>query len=147
MDNSFKETEYQLYNYKDIDTLNKIADIKINMLKDDVSLKGISYEEKSAPTNSFHSDVECEVIRREEHNSEKIDRLRREKENRIKMKELIEQSLNVLDPTDKKLVELRYFSKPKKSWQSVAIDLNMSIENCIKLRKNIISLLSKFINI
>lgn len=147
MDNLFKETEYQLYNYKNIDALNRITDIKIKKLENDVSTKCISFEEKSAPTNKFSSEVENEVIRRDEDNSEKIHNLKLEKENRIMLKQLIGEALTILDPTEKSLVELRYFSKPKKGWQNVAMDMSMSVENCIIMRKNIISLLSKLINI
>lgn len=147
MDNSFKETEYQLYNFKDLDTFINIADIKIKILEDDISSKSISYEEKSTPTNAFHSDVETEVIRRELHNSQKIEKLKLEKQSRLRTKELIETSLNVLDPTEKRLVEHRYFSKPKKSWKSISLEMNMSEESCLKLRRVVISKLSKLINI
>ena len=148
MDNSFKETEYKLYNYKDIVASNKVIDIKIKILENDISCKGITYEEKSAPTNAFHSDTESEVIRREKANVyDKINRLKEEKERNIITKELIDAALEVLEPSEKKLVQLRYFSKPKNSWNSVAIDMNLSVERCVILRRGIIAKLSKLINI
>ena len=65
-DNMFKKTEYALYNYKDLDIKIKSIDIDIDMLENDITLKAISYEEKTGPTNAFSSSVENEVIRREE---------------------------------------------------------------------------------
>lgn len=148
MDNSFKETEYKLYNYKDIVASNKVIDIKIKILENDISCKGITYDEKSASTNAFHSDTESEVLRREKVNVyDKINRLKEEKERNIITKELIDAALEVLEPAEKKLVQLRYFSKPKNSWNSVAIDMNLSVERCVILRRGIIAKLSKLINI
>ena len=148
MDNSFKETEYKLYNYKDIVASNKVIDIKIKILENDISCTGITYDEKSAPTNAFHSDTESEVIRREKANVyDKINRLKEEKERNLITKELIDAALEVLEPSEKKLVQLRYFSKPKNSWNSVAIDMNLSVERCVILRRGIIAKLSKLINI
>ncbi|MDB2104010.1 DUF722 domain-containing protein [Clostridium paraputrificum] len=148
MDNSFKETEYKLYNYKDIVASNKVIDIKIKILENDISCKGITYDEKSAPTNAFHSDTESEVLRREKANVyDKINRLKEEKERNIITKELIDAALEVLEPSERKLVQLRYFSKPKNSWNSVAMDMNLSVERCVIIRRGIISKLSKLINI
>ena len=64
-----------------IDKLNKLTDIKIKQLLNDVSVKSINYDEKSSPTNEFYSSVEEEVIKRDEHIKSKIDQLRKEKEN------------------------------------------------------------------
>ena len=148
MDNSFKETEYKLYNYKDIVASNKVIDIKIKILENDISCKGITYDEKSAPTNAFHSDTESEVLRREKANVyDKINRLKEEKERNIITKELIDAALEVLEPSERKLVQLRYFSKPKNSWNSIAMDMNLSVERCVIIRRGIISKLSKLINI
>lgn len=145
-ENNFKKTEYCLYRYKDIDTLNEIADIKIKNLKDDISVKGISYEEKSSPTNKFNSDVENEVIRREEHSQSKIDKLEKEKKNRLNEKELIDKVLELLSPEERKLIELRYFNKRKISWTNIAMQLNISVDPCIKLRRNIIKRISEWFN-
>ena len=39
MIDEFKKTESMLYRYKDIEILNKIADVKIKQLKNDISLQ------------------------------------------------------------------------------------------------------------
>lgn len=145
MEDRFKKTEYHLYKYKDIDKLNQLADIKIKQLLNDVSIKAISYEEKSSPTNAFHSSVESEVIKRDEHIRDKIEQLKKDKERRIIEKELITTTLDLLEDDERKLVELRYFSKPTRSWTSIAQDLNQSVDNCIKVRKKVIGKLSDYI--
>lgn len=144
-ENNFKRTEYHLYNYKDIDKLNKIADIKIKQLTNDISIKAISYDEKSAPTNAFNSSVENEVVIREEHIQGKINQLKKEKDNRTIEKELINAALELLEDDERKLVELRYFSKPTRSWTSIAQDLNQSVDNCIKIRRRVIEEISTHI--
>lgn len=144
-ENKFKRAEYHLYKYKDIDTLNELADIKIKKLKNDVSLRGISYDEKSGPTNKFNSDVENEVIRREEHIQSKITQLQIEKEDRISEKELIDKIMQLLEYEERKLVELRYFSKPTRSWTSIAQELNQSVDNCIKVRRKVIDKISELL--
>ncbi|MBY6932295.1 hypothetical protein [Clostridium botulinum] len=145
MEDRFKKTEYHLYKYKDIDKLNQLVDIKIKQLLNDVSIKAISYEEKSSPTNAFHSSVESEVIKRDEHIRDKIEQLKKDKERRIIEKELITTTLDLLEDDERKLVELRYFSKPTRSWTSIAQDLNQSVDNCIKVRKKVIGKLSDYI--
>ncbi|AIY79876.1 hypothetical protein U728_1097 [Clostridium botulinum 202F] len=145
MEDRFKKTEYHLYKFKDIDKLNQLADIKIKQLLNDVSIKAISYEEKSSPTNAFHSSVESEVIKRDEHIRDKIEQLKKDKERGIIEKELITTTLDLLEDDERKLVELRYFSKPTRSWTSIAQDLNQSVDNCIKVRKKVIGKLSDYI--
>ena len=147
MNNSFKEIEYYLYNYKNLDSLNSNAESRIKMLQDDITIRVIGYDEKTGPTNKFNSDVENEVIRREEQIEDKIKKLRCEINNRNNMKNIIKNYLDALDPEDKKLIEFRYFSKPKKSWVQVSSQLNISIDWCTKNRRRIISNLSKLINI
>jgi DNA-directed RNA polymerase specialized sigma subunit len=145
MEDRFKKTEYHLYSYKDIDKLNQLADIKIKQLLNDVSVKAISYEEKSSPTNAFSSCVENEVIKRDEHISSKVEQLKKDKESRTIEKELINTTLDLLEDDERKLVELRYFSKPTRSWTSISQDLNQSVDNCIKVRRKVIDKISTFI--
>ena len=146
MEDKFKKTEYHLYNFKDIDKLNQVADIKIKKLLNDVSVGGGDmFREKSSPTNKFNSIVENAAIDREKNVQPEIDRLKREKESRIIEKELISTALDLLEEEEKHLVELRYFSKPTKSWDSIAMELNQSKDNCIKIRRRVIERLSEYI--
>ena len=123
-----------------------MADIKIKKLLNDVSVGGGDmFAEKSSPTNKFNSSVENEVIKRSETIQIEIDKLKRDKENRILEKELISTSLTLLEDEEKHLVELRYFSKPTRSWTSIAAELNQSVDNCIKVRRKVIEKLSNYI--
>ena len=146
MEDKFKKTEYHLYQYKDIDKLNQINDIRIKKLRNEISLGGGDmFGEKSSPTNKFNSAVENDVIYREKNIQPEIDKLMREKENRIIEKELIDNALDLLEEEEKKLVELRYFSKPTRSWDSIALELNQSKDNCIKIRRKVIEKLADYI--
>ena len=146
MEDKLKKTEYHLYQYKDIDKLNQINDIRIKKLRNEISLGGGDmFGEKSSPTNKFNSAVENDVIYREKNIQPEIDKLMREKENRIIEKELIDNALDLLEEEEKKLVELRYFSKPTRSWDSIALELNQSKDNCIKIRRKVIERLADYI--
>ena len=146
MEDKFKKTEYHLYQYKDIDKLNQINDIRIKKLRNEISLGGGDmFGEKSSPANKFNSAVENDVIYREKNIQPEIDKLMREKENRIIEKELIDNALDLLEEEEKKLVELRYFSKPTRSWDSIALELNQSKDNCIKIRRKVIERLADYI--
>ena len=146
MEDKFKKTEYHLYQYKDIDKLNQINDIRIKKLRNEISLGGGDmFGEKSSPTNKFNSAIENDVIYREKNIQPEIDKLMREKENRIIEKELIDNALDLLEEEEKKLVELRYFSKPTRSWDSIALELNQSKDNCIKIRRKVIERLADYI--
>ena len=146
MEDKFKKTEYHIYQYKDIDKLNQINDIRIKKLRNEISLGGGDmFGEKSSQTTKFNSAVENDVVYREKNIQPEIDKLMREKENRIIEKELIDNALDLLEEEEKKLVELRYFSKPTRSWDSIALELNQSKDNCIKIRRKVIERLADYI--
>lgn len=94
MDHLFKKTERALYEYKNIDLRIKSIDIYIERLSNDVAVAGVSYEEKTGPTNAFNSSVENEVIRRDEHISEELKRLKQSKQDLIILQQLINNGLN-----------------------------------------------------
>lgn len=141
----FGKTEYALYNYPELDIKLKSIDIDIEMLKNDITLKAISYEEKTGPTNAFNSSVENEVIRREEIVEDQIQKLKKDKLLYSARKMKIENSLSLLTPEDLKLVKLRYFTKPKNSWVAIGLDLNMDRVTCMQRRNKIINKLSEYI--
>lgn len=144
-DNMFKKTEYALYNYKDLDIKNKSIDIDIEMLENDITLKAISYEEKTGPTNAFSSSVENEVIRREEKIQEQINKLKRDKLLYKSRKLKIENALELLTKEERKLVELRYFSRPKKTWVEISRVMNIAHTHCCTMRVKIINNLNEYI--
>jgi hypothetical protein len=146
MEDKFKKTEATLYNYKSLDTKIKNIEIDINNLENDITIKAISYDEKSSPTNAFNSSVENEVIRREEHVKKQIDILRAKLKYNSDLKTKIDGALSGLSDIELKLVELRYFNnRNKKSWISIGQDLGFATDHCKKLRNNIINYLSDLI--
>ena len=150
MEDKFKKTEAILYRYKNIDKLNKVADIKIKQLLNDVSLGGGDmFGEKSSPTNKFNSAVENDVISRENKEIDaQVNKLRKEKEGRIIEKELIDNALDLLEKEERRLVEIRYFTPGKvpPSWDNIALTLSIGRDTCIRMRRDIIYRLSEWIN-
>lgn len=141
----FKKTEYALYNYKHIDVKIKSIEIDIESLKNDITLKAIKYEEKTASTNAYNSSVENEVIRREETVMKEIVKLEKDKYLYQQRKEKIKLALECLAEEDRKLIELRYFSNPQKTWLEISFDMNIDKDKCCKMRKKLINILSYYI--
>ena len=144
-DNNFKKTEYTLYNYKSLDTKIKNIDIDIDNLENDITVNAISYEERSSPTNAFSSTVENEVVRREEKTADKIQALKSKRKYNLNLKTKIDGALEQLTSDEFKLVQLRYFSKDKKTWVEIGLNLGFDKDYCTKLRNKIIDKLSDLI--
>lgn len=145
MNNLFKKIEYKLYNLKILDTKIENIDIDINRILNDVRVAGVSYEQKSSPTNAFNSSVENEVIKREERETEGIiAHLRAKKDYLVAEKRIIENALKHLSDIELKLVELRYFSRNKMTWLQISLKMGYDESYCKKLRNKIIT---KLINI
>lgn len=147
MDESiFKRTEHALYNYKSLEIKIKNIEIDIENFKNDYNgVTGISYEERSAPTNKFNSSVENEVIRREGKTANLIEYLEGIKAYNLNVKRKIDNALSSLNEESYKLVELRYFTKPRKTWIEIGRKLNMDKDYCCKKRCEIINELASLI--
>jgi DNA-directed RNA polymerase specialized sigma subunit len=93
---NYKKTEAILYNYKKIKIEIKNLTLDLEVLENDYEgVRAISYDERSTPTNKFNSDVENEIIKRDE---EKI-KLR----NKIRLKEIeIEKVDNIIEELDER---------------------------------------------
>lgn len=146
-ENNFKKTEKTLYDYINIDIKIENIELQINRLLNDVSCAGVSYEFKGGPTNSFNSNVENEVIKRDEHLMDYIEVLRKTKENAILLKKSIVNALSTLDEEEYKLIELRYFDrrKIKKKWIEIGLILGIDKDNCCKMKNDIIHRLADLI--
>lgn len=140
-----KEIEKTLYNYKNLGLEIESIDIHINSIINDVNIAGISYEERSAPTNAIHSSVEKQVIWRDEHHAEILEKLRSKKQSLINLDRVIKVSLNILEPEELRLVELRYFSKPKKSWVEIGMTLAIDRSTCCRFNRKILNKLDQFL--
>ena len=107
----------------------------------------MQYDKDSiSQTNAFHSSVEDEVIRREEHIKNKIDYLKADIVKRNLEKELIEAAIDILKDDERRLIELRYFSNPTNQWNAIALSLNVTYDACMKNRYKIINKISDHIN-
>lgn len=140
MNNSFKKMEYLLYNFKTLDT--KIANIELDIqrLINDVTLGGGDmFGEKSSPTNKISSSVESEVLKREENDIDgKLKRLRNKKQNFIFDKQKIHNAISCLSSIEYSLVEIRYFSNDRITWEEVSERLGYSAKHCKTVRDKII---------
>ena len=139
----FKQTEKMLYDYKYIDSKINILQFKLEKLRDDITVSGLDYsKDKISSTNSFNSVVENETIARDSGEIKIIDQ---EIRNLQYQKKLIDMSLPLLEEEEQQLVKLRYFSKDKKTWVNIAAEMNMTSDNCIKIRRRIIDKLQSYL--
>ena len=131
----FKQAEKILYDYKYLDPKIKTIELKIKQIENNSTLSSIDYsKEKLSKTNSFSSEVEDEVIRREE----KITKLEKEKNDLIYRKNIIDTFIDTLTEDYKQLVRYRYFNNPKLSWKEISLNMNVSVDTCIRFRRDII---------
>lgn len=142
---NFKRMEYTLYNYRNLEIKIKNIEIDINNLENDITIKAISYEERTGATNAFNSTVENEVIRRDEHVQEKISILKAKLKYNKDLKVKIDGALEGLTDTEKSLIELRYFSREKKKWAEIGMKLGFDMDYCVKLKNRVINKLSELI--
>lgn len=139
LENKFKKMEKTLYDYRKLDTAINNIDIDIEHMKNDITLKAVTYEDKGSPTNAFSSSVENEVIRRSIYMEREIARLKILKADKMALRTKIYNALKDLKESEYKLVELRYLSKYKKSWIEIGMELNFNKDYCQQLRNNIIN--------
>lgn len=131
----FKQAEKILYDYKYLEPKIKTIELKIKQIENNSTLSSIDYsKEKLSKTNSFSSEVEDEVIRREE----KITKLEKEKNDLIYRKNIIDTFIDTLIEDYKQLVRYRYFNNPKLSWKEISLNMNVSVDTCIRFRRDII---------
>lgn len=139
-----KEIEQNLYNYRNLDLKIENIDLHITRLLNDVSYAGVSFEQRSSPTNAFNSSVENEAIKREEHQTEMINNLKQMKSNLTTLKQSITNSLNILNEEESKLVNLRYFQRNKKTWIEIGMTLGFDKNYCCRINKKILNKLVQF---
>lgn len=140
-ENLFKKTEKTLYDYKNLDLRIENIDLEIEILKNDVTYAGVSYEEKAAPTNKFSSSVENEVIKRDEYLEENIKYLKMQKLKMIALKQKITNALAMLNEEEYRLVELRYFDtkKKRKTWVEIGMILGIDSVVCCRMKNKVVN--------
>lgn len=145
-EDKFSKTEDILCNYRNLEIKIKNIEIDIENLKNDYNgIAKTGYGEKSSPTYKFNSIVENEVIDREEKIDELIKHLEEAKSYNLNLKRKVDNALSTLTEEAHRLVELRYFSKPKKTWIAIGKEMNMDKDYCCKKRCEIINYLSDLI--
>jgi len=136
--NLYKKVEYLLYNYKTMKAEIKNIDLEIEQLEY-IGCAGISYEEKSAPTNQFSSSVENEVISREK----RIAVLNQsKKETSIKISK-IDNALEVLDTRQHNIITMTYFDKL--SYREISTRIDLTEDYIGDLKRDIIGKISGLI--
>ncbi|MBE6089851.1 MAG: sigma-70 family RNA polymerase sigma factor [Clostridium beijerinckii] len=133
-ENLYKKVEGMLYHY----TSNKIRienrKIDLEELENDYRGIGcIGYEEHTSPTNKFNSNVENEIVKRDE----KIIRLR----NEIKIMKnqilRIDNAMGELKDYERSLIELKYFKKV--NHEKIADELGFEVESIAVMKSRIIN--------
>lgn len=120
--NLHKKVEGILYNYKNIKVEIESIEIEIQDIKAEYAgVSGISYEEKTGATNKFNSSVENEIINKEH----LISKLTLELNKKKALIRKIDNALNALNYTQRKIIELKCFDK----LQYKQIANNLSIDN------------------
>ncbi|MDF2881526.1 MAG: hypothetical protein K0R54_2083 [Clostridiaceae bacterium] len=141
----FQKMERTLYDYRKLDTAINNIDIDIEHMKNDITLKAVSYEDKGSPTNAFHSNVEDEVIHRSIYMEQEIARLKSLKADKMALRTKIYNALKDLKENEYKLVEMRYLDKEKRTWLDIGLELGFDKNYCQKLRNDIINQLIEII--
>ena len=132
----FKKIENILSNYNTIKATikNQLLEIEI-ISKTYEGISSISYEEKTGPTYKITSLVENEVLKKEK----KIRELKFEIATNQKLITMIDNALDLLGSSERKLIELKYFNCNKLSWEQIGYALGFSGDYCrTKLRNKVI---------
>ncbi|NJI82162.1 DUF722 domain-containing protein [Clostridioides difficile] len=134
-DTLFSSTEGKLYSYKKAKAEIEKIGIDIEIIKNDYrGCSGIEVKEKSSRTYNTKSVVEIEVEEKER----KL--LLKEKEKRHKelLVEKIDNAMKILSEEEKKIVQYKYFSSNKISWEYVGRMIGFSTSKCKQMRIEII---------
>ncbi len=135
-----KEFESYLNNYNVIK--GQIGDLKLQLeeLKDDyIGINSKFISEGLSKTNKISSNVESEVIEREE----KINLLEHEVKKKQLLLNRLDNAINNLDSRDRLFVELKYMKKEKN--YTIAETLDRSVEYITEKRKMVINNIIKII--
>lgn len=121
----------------------EIKDIELDLEElhesEDIGPSGISYEEKSGPTNKFSSQTENEAIRIAD-KSARLESLKRTKEREI---ERIDNALSILDEKERQVIELKHINGYR--WDTVTYKLDRSYSYCKQLENEALIKIEPFL--
>ncbi|GAA0717183.1 hypothetical protein GCM10008905_02550 [Clostridium malenominatum] len=125
-----KETDELLNNYNSMAAEIKNLEIEIEELKlEYIGYKSISYGEKTSKTFKISNTVEEEYIRKET----LIDKLRKEKEYKERLKNKIDNALNVLDEKERTIIKLRCIEN--RPWKEVGDILGLDYDYAGRIKR------------
>lgn len=132
--NDYRKVEGLLYNYTSIKIKIENRLIDLDELENDYrGVTAQSYNEHTQSTNSFHSNVEDEIIKRDE----KIIKLR----NDIKIMQnqilRIDNAMKKLKDYERSLIEMKYFKEYDHT--KIADELGFEVESIAKIKYRIIN--------
>lgn len=132
----FKRVENILNNYNTIKAIIKNQLLEIDIIsKTYEGISSISYEEKTGPTYKITSSVESEMLKKEK----KIKELEIEIAANQKIITMVDNALDLLGSSERKLIELKYFNCNQLSWEQIGYTLGFSGDYCrTKLRNKVI---------
>ena len=134
----FKNTEGLLYSYNSLKV--KIKNLKLDLENIEFEdLQAVQYDhDKLSETNAFNASVENNVISKEKQ-IQIIKKKIRYYQNTIAK---IDNALENLSDSEKKLVEMRYLRSEPCPWMQIAREMQLEVTNCYKRRNNIIKKIS-----
>lgn len=132
--NDYRKVEGLLYNYTSIKIKIENRLIDLDELENDYrGITAQSYDEHTQSTNAFHSNVENEIIKRDE----KIIKLR----NEIKLMQndilRVDNAMKKLKDYEKALIEMKYFKEL--NHEKIADELGFEVESIPVIKSRIIN--------
>ncbi|HGM1124406.1 RNA polymerase subunit sigma [Clostridioides difficile] len=134
-DTLFSSAEGKLYSYKKAKAEIEKIGIDIEIIKNDYRrCSGIEIKEKSSRTYNTKSVVEIEVEEKER----KVFLKEKEKRHKELLVEKIDNAMKILSEEEKKIVQYKYFSNNRTSWEYVGRMIGFSTSKCKQMRIEII---------
>ena len=137
-DKQFKKAERKLYDYTGLKADVECLEYELVILKEEYDgCKAITYtSETTGVTNNITDTVYEELIRKEKDILDKTKKINKKK---IQIKR-VEAAISLLDETEKKIVEARYFSndRRKNNWNHIAKLTGYCDRQCVNIRDNLI---------
>ena len=135
--NFYKKTDGVLFNYKTIKAEINILDLEIEELREECDgVKGVTYEERTGPTNAFSSSVENEVLKKEK----LINKLLKEKGSKERLIAKIDNAMTILEDEEREIIKLRCFEKM--GWNKVGVLTNRDGDYCGRIKRKAVNRLS-----
>ena len=138
LDKQFKKAERKLYDYTGLKADVECLEYELEISKQEYEgCKAITYySETTGITNNITDTVYEELIRREKDILDKTKKINKKK---IQIKR-VEAAMSLLDETEKKIVEARYFSndRRKNNWNHIAKMTGYCDRQCVNIRDGLI---------